>query len=155
MVHGGLRVTPIFFAKFQQVQALHERLRVDFSAVAHIEFFVANFHNLEWLLQFLGRLVQQVIELVVIDFKVGAANDSLLLLLNEFGQRIKQIQQPVDKNALIRTGSFDFRPFSESADDVFGVNLRVGRSPVQMRVGVIVGIEFVVAFGSTQVELFY
>lgn len=74
MVHHCLCVAPVTFPQFQQVETSFQTFDTDLIVVFDVKALLANFNDLHWLTHFnvIGRLVQQIENLVIVYFDVGA-----------------------------------------------------------------------------------
>jgi hypothetical protein len=101
MVHFGLGVSSVLLAQLEQLQALVKRLHNNFDQAFDGEALALVLRDLQGLLEPVLRLIEQVVQLVIVDFEVAAREgDSLLLAADELDLG-EQIRQRVNQDSLV------------------------------------------------------
>lgn len=104
VVHLSLGVGPVLLAKSQQIQALLKRAYEDLDKTFNDKALLFVFYNDKLFLQPHIRLVEQVIELVIVNLKVGTPDRDLYFGRAEHLDLTEQVVKTVDQNPF-----FDFR----------------------------------------------
>lgn len=76
-----MSVRPILFSEFQQIKTLLETLHGHLNEASHRELLASAFIDNERLLESVGSLIKEVVQLVVIDLKVTNPHENTLPVL--------------------------------------------------------------------------
>ena len=98
MVHLRRGVAPVQLAQLQQAQALIQVLHNRFSEIPDVEVFPLRILNdLECLVRRRELLIQEIVDLVVVDFEVAALDDDdAVLLLLPLVNLLEELLKAVD-----------------------------------------------------------
>ena len=102
MVHFGLGVSSVLLAQLEQLQALVKRLHNNFDQAFDGEALALVLRDLQGLLEPVLRLIEQVVQLVIVDFEVAALHDedtSFLMLPPIY--LLKELLESVNQDTLV------------------------------------------------------
>ena len=103
MVHLCRGIAAVHLAQLQQAQALIQVLHNRFCEIPYVEVFPLRVLNdLESLVRRRELLIQEIIDLVVVDFEVAALDDhDAVLLLFPLVNLLEELLKAVDEDAFV------------------------------------------------------